>query len=117
MKNAFFIVPVILVGFSLLAHYSSADTTTAKPFDQLWKAISALEQKIETISLTPGPQGEPGSKGDKGDQGESGPAGPQGEQGLQDFKARRGTLETRGRWGWRVLPYDCAMGLAKILAL
>lgn len=46
-----------------------------------------VDAKLETIELTPGPQGEPGEKGDKGDKGEPGEKGepgtigPQGEPG------------------------------------
>lgn len=40
-----------------------------------------VDQKIEAIELTPGPQGEKGEKGDKGDKGDTGAQGPQGPQG------------------------------------
>lgn len=52
-----------------------------------------VDDKIEHISLTPGPQGEPGPqgpqgiqgiqglRGEKGDDGATGPQGPQGEKG------------------------------------
>lgn len=46
-----------------------------------------VDEKIETIELTPGPQGEqgpqgePGKDGAQGIQGETGPQGPQGEPG------------------------------------
>ena len=54
---------------------------------------SEVDNKIETIELTPGPAGPQGEKGDKGDtgapgadgkdgaKGDTGPQGPQGEQG------------------------------------
>lgn len=40
-----------------------------------------VDEKIEAIELTPGPQGEPGKDGAQGIQGETGPQGPQGEPG------------------------------------
>ena len=40
-----------------------------------------VDAKIETIELTPGPQGEKGDKGDKGDTGAQGIPGEKGEQG------------------------------------
>lgn len=46
--------------------------------------VEAVDAKIETLLLKPGPQGEPGDAGPAGPpgpQGEPGPAGPQGEPG------------------------------------
>lgn len=43
-----------------------------------------VDQKIEMVELTPGPQGpqgEPGKDGEQGPQGEIGPVGPQGPKG------------------------------------
>lgn len=47
---------------------------------------SYVDSAIETIELTPGPQGEPGPQGIQGEpgiQGPTGETGPQGEQGPQ----------------------------------
>ena len=43
--------------------------------------IEALQQQIDNIELTPGPQGIPGLVGPTGPQGELGPQGPTGPQG------------------------------------
>ena len=42
-----------------------------------------VDQKIEDIKLTPGPQGPQGAPGPKGDPGQTGPMGPQGPKGDQ----------------------------------
>ena len=74
--------------------------TTSKKGDVYSK--SEVDEKIETIELTPGPQGpqgpqgeqgpkgEKGDKGDKGDTGPQGPQGPQGETGPQGPKGDPG---------------------------
>jgi hypothetical protein len=62
-------------------HYSLADNTSGKPFQDIWNAITQLGERVDTIALTPGPQGPKGEKGDKGEPGEPGPVGPQGEPG------------------------------------
>ena len=41
----------------------------------------ATKEELQTISLTPGPKGEPGPIGPKGENGEPGPRGERGEQG------------------------------------
>lgn len=53
--------------------------TTSKKGDVYSKA--EVDQKIETIELTPGPQGPKGDKGDKGDPGEDGKDGKSAYQG------------------------------------
>ena len=71
-----------------------------------YATIDFVTQEINSIELTPGPQGpqgerglqgEQGPKGDKGDTGEQGPQGPKGDtgavgpQGLQGEKGEPGT--------------------------
>ncbi len=61
----------------------------------------ATKQKLQTISLTPGP------KGDKGETGEPGPKGADGErgpQGLQGERGRDGEPGPRGEQGPAGLP-------------
>lgn len=53
------------------------------PFNNLQNQVDDLQQQINTIELTPGPQGPQGDVGPVGPQGETGPAGPQGDVGSQ----------------------------------
>lgn len=64
-------------------------------------ADAALQTEIDTIELTPGPQGEQGLKGDKGDTGSQGPQGdsiqgPQGEPGTSSWTDGFETVTTFG---------------------
>ena len=52
--------------------------------------MSEIDDLINKIELTPGPQGEPGPQGPKGEPGEPGPQGPQGPQGLQGPQGPQG---------------------------
>ena len=87
--------------------------TTSKKGDVYSKA--EVDQKIEAIELTPGPQGPKGDKGDKGEKGEPGPQGPQGEPGPQGPKGDKGdpggtavepTAQTDTALRWHA---DCSM--------
>ena len=56
------------------------------PFNALQNQVDSLQQQINTIELTPGPQGPQGPEGPQGPpgpQGDPGPQGPQGEVGPQ----------------------------------
>lgn len=55
-----------------------------------------VDEQIEQIELTPGPQGEPGPKGDPGDEGPQGPIGETGPQGVPGTAAtiEIGTVST-----------------------
>lgn len=80
-----------------------------------YATIAFVEQEIEKIELTPGPQGPQGLQGLKGDKGEVGPqgpqgpkgdkgdAGPQGPQGLQGLKGDKGDTGLQGPQGERGL--------------
>ncbi len=58
-----------------------------------------VNQQIEQIQLTPGPQGEQGEMGPQGPQGEVGPQGPQGEQGIQGEQGPQGIQGEMGPQG------------------
>lgn len=49
-----------------------------------------VNQQIEQIQLTPGPQGPQGEQGLPGEKGEQGEQGPQGEQGIQGERGEQG---------------------------
>lgn len=51
------------------------------PLDNLQNQVDGLQQQINTIELTPGPEGPQGPEGPAGPQGDPGPEGPQGEAG------------------------------------
>lgn len=74
--------------------------TTGSPFtagrmNHMEDGIGAVDERVDTIELTPGPQGDPGPQGEpgpagadgvdgaQGPQGETGPTGPQGDPGVQ----------------------------------
>lgn len=57
-----------------------------------YATITYVNQEINTIELTPGPEGPQGPKGDKGDKGEQGPKGDKGEQGIQGPAGKDGTM-------------------------
>nr|DAT67382.1 MAG TPA: tail fiber protein [Caudoviricetes sp.] len=83
-----------------------------------YATIEFVEQEIEKIELTPGPQGPQGPQGEKGevgpqglqglkgDKGEVGPQGPQGErgdigpQGLQGIQGPKGDKGDPGTTTW-----------------
>lgn len=80
-----------------------------------YATIAFVEQEIEKIELTPGPQGPQGLQGLKGDKGEVGPqglqgpkgdkgdTGAQGPQGLQGLKGDKGDTGLQGPQGERGL--------------
>lgn len=71
-------------------------------------SLNHIEEGIENIELTPGPQGEKGDtgaqgpqgeKGDTGDQGPQGEKGDTGEQGPQGEKGDKGDTGEQGPAG------------------
>lgn len=64
-----------------------------------YATIDFVEQKIEKIELTPGPQGPKGEKGDIGPQGPQGLQGPKGERGLQGIQGVQGPKGDKGDAG------------------
>jgi|SaaInlV_130m_DNA_2_1039683.scaffolds.fasta_scaffold25979_2 hypothetical protein len=71
----------------------------------LQAAIEDLQDQINNISSTPGPQGEAGEQGIQGEAGEQGIQGEAGEQGIQ------------GEAGIDATPYDDTVLEARITAL
>lgn len=51
-----------------------------------YATIAYVDQEINTIELTPGPQGPKGDKGDKGEQGPKGDKGDKGADGTMSFE-------------------------------
>lgn len=71
-----------LVSAAFFAVLSAQSTAAAgSPFDALWNALNALEERVDNLDLVPGPQGPEGPQGPQGEVGPVGPQGPQGEQG------------------------------------
>ncbi len=58
-----------------------------------------LQQNIDTIELTPGPQGEKGDQGDKGDTGDTGAKGDKGDTGDTGAKGDKGDTGDTGAKG------------------
>lgn len=58
-----------------------------------------VNQQIEQIQLTPGPQGPQGEQGLPGEKGEQGEQGPQGEQGIQGERGEQGEKGEQGAQG------------------
>ena len=67
---------------------------------------SYVDQAIQNIALTPGPQGEKGDKGDTGIQGPQGEPGPQGIQGEIGPKGDTGEQGPQGEIGPQGLKGD-----------
>lgn len=63
------------------------------------KAHAEFGERINQISLTPGPQGGPGPKGDKGDTGDIGIQGPKGDIGMTGPQGGAWTKGRQGRQG------------------
>ena len=71
------------------------------------RSIAEVNESIETIELTPGPQGEPGPQGAtgiQGPQGEMGPVGPQGPQGEPGPEGPKGEQGPEGPQGPQGIP-------------
>lgn len=60
-----------------------------------------VNEKIETIELTPGPAGPQGPAGKDGKDGEQGPQGPKGEQGPRGYTGPQGEPGATGQQGPR----------------
>lgn len=70
--------------------------TKGKPFNHFKKEIKDLQNQIDTIELTPGPEGPAGPQGVKGD---TGATGPQGLIGLTGAKGNTGATGPQGPVG------------------
>ena len=55
-----------------------------------YATIAYVDNAINTIALTPGPQGEPGPQGPQGEVGPQGPQGPKGEDGAPGPQGEQG---------------------------
>ena len=67
--------------------WATGDIITSGKLNKLEDGITGVNQKVENITLTPGPKGD---KGDPGPQGPQGPKGDLGEQGPQGLKGDKG---------------------------
>lgn len=65
-----------------------------------YATINFVEQEIEKIELTPGPQGPKGEKGDIGPQGPQGLKGDKGEVGPQGIQGPKGDKGDPGTTTW-----------------
>jgi hypothetical protein len=70
-----------------------------KTYKKVWKAITSLQNQINNIELTPGPQGPPGEKGDEGNPGVNGADGSDGAQGLPGVNGTNGEQGPQGEPG------------------
>ena len=64
--------------------YQMQTYTKNETDNKIYDLESRLQNEINNIELTPGPQGPQGPQGDKGDKGDTGETGPQGPQGSFD---------------------------------
>ena len=67
--------------------------THVQDHNAVYDAIQEVRTNVDTIELTPGPQGEKGAKGDKGDPGADGEDGFPTEAQWNDLVARVEALE------------------------
>jgi len=76
-------------------------TSSGEPFDELWDAISKLQNDLANIQVSngvqgqAGPQGSPGPPGPQGEQGPLGPAGPEGPAGDSSGSVDLSVIESR----------------------
>lgn len=100
---------------------TETETSIANVATDLQESTGNLQEQIDEIERTPGPQGPQGEKGDKGEKGDTGeqgiqgpqgvegpqgPAGPQGIQGIQGPKGDTGNTGPQGPQGVRGLKGD-----------
>lgn len=86
-----------LVGAAFFAVLSAQTTSAAgSPFDALWSALNALEERVDNLNLIPGP---PGPEGPQGPQGEFGPQGPAGVDGAAGPQGEQGPMGPQGLTG------------------
>lgn len=78
MKKALF--GLIAVCFLTTTFTVVSAKTNGQPFKDIWEYAKYLEQQIENIQLTPGPQG---PQGEVGSMGSVGPAGKDGQDAQQ----------------------------------
>ncbi|MGB8215764.1 MAG: hypothetical protein WCE94_00520 [Candidatus Methanoperedens sp.] len=81
---------VVLMLTAIPAAQAAGTQPSGTPFQAIWDAINAttnkiadLQQQINNIQLTPGPQGLKGDTGATGATGAIGPQGPKGDTGAQ----------------------------------
>lgn len=98
----------VLVVIAVLMPVGAMAASQGQPFKDVQNQINDLQQQMNTIELTPGPQGpqgEPGPvgpqgpKGDTGPQGATGSVGPQGPQGAQGPRGDSGPQGVPGPKG------------------
>ena len=69
-------IVLAFVAGSILTGSMAYAVPNGQPFQALWDAITDLQGQIDTIELTPGPQGETGPQGATGSTGPVGETGP-----------------------------------------
>ena len=95
------IITKLLLGFSFVIFLLQPADSMAQgnPFDALQGQVDGLQQQINTIETTPGPQGDTGPQGETGPQGPQGDAGPQGPQGDIGPQGPQGDTGAQGLQG------------------
>lgn len=94
--------------------WATGDVITSGKLNKLEDGITGVNQKVENITLTPGPKGDKGDpftyedftaeqlaslKGEKGDKGDTGEQGLQGIQGPKGDKGDKGDVGPQGPQG------------------
>ena len=103
--NSFVGVTVITAAMLLISTPAFSDSKRnshkrdGKPFAVLSTQINQLQEQVNTIQLTPGPQGETGPAGPKGDTGLTGATGPKGDTGLTGATGPKGDTGLTGATG------------------
>lgn len=77
----------------------NGEVITEDALNNIENGIQELENQIEAIELTPGPQGPQGEPGERGEQGPQGPMGPQGKQGETGPQGVQGPQGPKGDTG------------------
>ncbi|MGB8215763.1 MAG: hypothetical protein WCE94_00515 [Candidatus Methanoperedens sp.] len=99
-------VVVLMLTTMIPAAQAAGAQPSGTPFQALWDAINGttskfadLQQQINNIQLTPGPQGPQGPQGLKGDTGATGAIGPQGPKGDTGATGATGAIGPQGLKG------------------
>jgi len=90
-----------------LAKDDKVTTSNGLPFQEIWAAIRELQDKLNNIQLTPGPQGPPGADGAPGVQGAPGKDGADGAPGVQGPPGKDGADGAPGVQGPPGTPGTC----------
>ena len=93
------ILATAILGSVQFASAADNDNKNRPGPKEIWSAIDSLQNQLNKIKLTPGPQGLVGPQGSTGAQGSQGLTGPQGQTGSQGPTGEQGPQGLTGPQG------------------